>query len=891
MGQNVPLALFNGGEIGKEALARVDLEVYPSTAEVMENVLPLMGGAMIKAPGSEFICALADNTTAKVRPFVFNIDETRVLQFRDGEMRIIDGDAQVAITGAAATIGTPVNNASTGSASVLASGQDITFTATPSGEARAYWPITSGVNGSPTTFKFRIERRPLKIRIGTTTSAEDILNEITLDPGDHVITFTPTATTYYFRARLDDAGKAILSGLQRMEAGALAIPTPYAADDLQSLRFEQSNDVIWIYHPDYRTRALERRGDTSWSLRLFRPTTGPFEVLNTSTTTLTPSARVGSATLSASSALFSASSVGQIFQLEHQGQTRSLDATAVDQASETVRVIGVASSRIFSLSIAGTFSGSVKLQRSAGNDVDWQDVATYSISGVHQIDDDLDNQVIYYRVLCSAFTSGTIECIIYYAGGTTTGRCEIVAYTSPTSVTIEIFEAFGSASATTLWNEGSWSDALGWPAAGGIDESRHALGFDDRFFSSEVDDYEGYELGANSSDAISRRLGTGDVNAVRWIESGEQLLIGTSGGEVRIASSAYEEAITPLNVKAKAFGDEGSADAQAIKAGTRVVFIDRTRARLVQCYFDNDSAKIDTDDLTRLHKKVAGEIEEDSGDGFVEIAYQRRPEPRIWAVRSDGQLVTMLYGPKEGVYAWSRVTGANGGLFKSVCVRPGTPEDRVHVIVERVIDGVTVTYHERLALQNFYIDIDADEVMTAPKAWRLQCALSSDGVATDTFSGLDHLEGEEVRVWGDGRDAGAYTVVGGSITTSFPIEYAIIGLNYSGRWKSSKLAYGAQYGTALTMHKEVSRLGVVVHETPVGAIKYGRSWAEATDALSEEFEEGMTMDAPVTLWSKEYNQPFSGASEIDSRVYLVMDTPAPAMVLALVPGVDVQEQV
>jgi len=888
---NVPMVVFSGGEIGQEALARIDLDIYPTTADTIENILILLQGPMIKAPGTEYVGALPDNTAAIVRPFVYNIDETRTLQLRDSEMRIVDGDAYVALTGAAATIGTPVDNTSTGASSVGVVGQVVTFTCAASGEARAYWPITSGVNGSPTTFRFEVQRRAIKVRIGTTSSAEDILSELTFEPGLHTITFTPTNATYYFRARLATEGAAILTGLTRIAAGSLALTTPWLAADLFQLKMEQSNDVVWFYHPSYRTRVLERLGDTSWSLRFFRPATGPFERQNTTTTTLTPGALLGSTSLTSSVALFTAQSVGQLFELVHQGQTELLSATAVDQASDPIRVTSTDASRIFSLTITGTFVGSVKLQKSAGNTIDWQDVTTYSATASATVDDELDNQIIYYRFLCSAYTSGTIVCRLTYAGGTTTGRAEIVAYTSPTVVTIEVLEAFGAVTATTLWSEGSWSDVLGWPAAGTIDEGRHALIRNDRFWAGESDDYEAFTIGVDDADAISKRLGTGDVNEGRWIEAGEQLVIGTSGAEIRISSNTFEDAVTPLNAKAKAFGDEGSANTQAVKCGTRIVFVDRTRSRLVQCYFNEETAKLDTDDLSRLHKKIAGEIAEGSGDGWVEIAYQKRPEPRLWGVRSDGQLGVMLYAPKEGVYGWQRITAANGGLFKSVSVVPGAPEDRVHVIVEREIDGNTVTYHERFALQNFTVETDAATLArTAPAAWRLQCALSSDGAATTAFGGLGHLEGETVSVWGDGRYGGDYVVTGGSITTTAAFEYVIIGLNYIGKWRSSKLAYGARQGTALTQQKRVNRLGVCVLDTPVGALSYGRTFTDATDKLAGEFVDGMIMDAPVTLWSNEENQPFEGETSIDSRICIVMNTPAPVCILALVPSMTLDEQ-
>lgn len=51
------------------------------------------------------------------------------------------------------------------------------------------------------------------------------------------------------------------------------IPTPYATADLADLQFVQSGDVVTITHPSYDTRDLTRTGHTSWTLiaRTFQP--------------------------------------------------------------------------------------------------------------------------------------------------------------------------------------------------------------------------------------------------------------------------------------------------------------------------------------------------------------------------------------------------------------------------------------------------------------------------------------------------------------------------------------------------------------------------------------------------------------------------------------------
>jgi hypothetical protein len=48
------------------------------------------------------------------------------------------------------------------------------------------------------------------------------------------------------------------------------------------------------------------------------------------------------------------------------------------------------------------------------------------------------------------------------------------------------------------------------------------------------------------------------------------------------------------------------------------------------------------------------------------------------------------------------------------------------------------------------------------------------------------------------------------------------------------------------------------------------------------------MDGPALLVTAEENQPFEGEMEIDARVCLYSNNPAPVTVLAIVPNVDLQ---
>ena len=145
---NVPLVAFNGGEIGLESMARVDLDIYPTCAETMENIFPMMQGPMMKAPGTEYIGRTLNDSTAIVRAFIYNVDQTRVLEITDSQIVLVDGNAYVDIAGGTATIGTPADNSSTIGSSVAVSGQNVTFSAAAGGIAAAYWPLRSAMRTS-----------------------------------------------------------------------------------------------------------------------------------------------------------------------------------------------------------------------------------------------------------------------------------------------------------------------------------------------------------------------------------------------------------------------------------------------------------------------------------------------------------------------------------------------------------------------------------------------------------------------------------------------------------------------------------------------------------------------------------------------------------------------
>lgn len=878
---NVPLINFNGGEIGQEALARVDLEIYPTCGDLVENCLPLLGGGLIKAPGTQVCDETIGSAVARVLPFIFDVTDSFVLEFGNETLRFDYQGGTVQIEGAAASIGTPVNNSSTGGASVGASGTNITFTGAHEGSARARWPITTSAPTDAVSLQFEITKRPLKIKVGTTTTGSQALEEMTFDPGIHVITFVPGASPYYLQAQLDEAGSAQLIDITALSPGDLILPTPYAAGDLAQIKYEQFSNAYWLYHPLYQTRVLERRLNTSWSLRLFAPPDGPFHSDNTDQYhTLTPSSKRGTATISASKATFAATDIGRLVRIQHTGVDADRTIDAIDEATEGIYIPESggddALQETISWVISGTFTGTIALESSLDN-LTWS-VDDASVTGTSSKQDTSNR---WYRLRATAWTSGSASVRLFSGVGSTDGIARITAFSSATSVTAEVLTRFASTNASKVFALGMWSDGEGWPVAGALHDGRHALVRGDRFWASRSDDYESMEIGSEDADALSRRIGISRAGDARWIAPGERMIVGTIGAELEIKSNALDEPLTPTNNNVRSLNEQrGSADAQPIVANKRICAINRFRNRIYEIYYaDNGSHAID--DLTWLHKKIGGV------GGFVEIAYQEEPEPRLWCVRTDGQLAVMLYRPKQGVYGWARVmpSGTNAA-FESVCVIPGDTEDRVYVIARRTVNGVVKRFRERVALQDFE---------EGRQAVRVQCATVYEGDPA-TVIPVAHLEGETVQVWANGRVHADCVVTGGEITLDYEVQYAVVGLGYVGKWRSAKLAYGASMGTALTQDKQVHRAGLVVLDTPIGAIGYGRDFEQDDageyihmDRMTGEHEDGDLMDSPVTLVSTEQNNPFDGEADIDARICLVMDKPAPVHVMAYIPHMEVHE--
>jgi hypothetical protein len=87
---------FAGGEIAPSLFARTDIAKYQQALRKCRNFIIQRHGGIQNRPGTQFIAAVKDSTkTVRLIPFVFNSDQTYILEFGDRYIRFIKGGAQL----------------------------------------------------------------------------------------------------------------------------------------------------------------------------------------------------------------------------------------------------------------------------------------------------------------------------------------------------------------------------------------------------------------------------------------------------------------------------------------------------------------------------------------------------------------------------------------------------------------------------------------------------------------------------------------------------------------------------------------------------------------------------------------------------------------------------
>ena len=196
-----------------------------------------------------------------------------------------------------------------------------------------------------------------------------------------------------------------------------------------------------------------------------------------------------------------------------------------------------------------------------------------------------------------------------------------------------------------------------------------------------------------------------------------------------------------------------------------------------------------------------------SGKTITGLAFQRDPINLIWAVLSDGTLLSCLYIPEQNFVAWSR--HRTNGRVKSINMVPMSDGvDVISAVVERTLgDGSKRQYIEYLENMLPY-----SEEPNAENSFYVDSGLSGYFDAeVQTITGLDHLEGLEVVILADNCVVAPRTVINGTITLDRPAKTVHVGLQYDFHLKTLRFDLADQ--TLRDTRSKISRCVAEVLDT------------------------------------------------------------------------------
>lgn len=650
------------------------------------------------------------------------------------------------------------------------------------------------------------------------------------------------------------------------------IPSPYALADLTDdeglfrLRFEQSGDILYITDGLKAPRKLTRHANTRWVFTEFEPQGGPFKEQNTDHgVTVYASALVGTVTLTADAGIFSPDHVGSLFSLD-MVDGRSVKPWAVYQEIAYLDVRR--SDGKYYLCTAVGSEGSSQPQIT-GTEKPIHTYGRYWDGDGHDLDDGPGKGEI------------GAEWEFLHAGY---GWARITGYSSPTSVTASVISAFpdgvvGSGNATWRWAFGGWSDHEGWPDNVCFFRERLTFFTGRKAWASVAGDFENFrqrEFGeVLPESALSLTIDGGQGDPLKWVAPSKRLLYGTSGAEGTLGEQTTNQVFAPGNTKAEPETKWGSRAVTPCLIGQAVVCVHKSGRDVREFGYSLENDGFDSQSLTLFARHLFPR-----SAGIEQMVFQQQPHNVVWAGRSDGLLLGMTYNKQQGVSGWHRHPLGGDGIVEAVCSIPSPDgsRDDVWLIVRRTIDSQIVRYVEWLTPE--YEDGD-DRALVS----NADCHLIYEGTATDTITGLDHLEGCTVSVKVNGASHPNRTVESGSITLAAEYTKVAVGLLSNGRLKLMPIEAGAQMGTSKAKTKRIHKVTLSLVESLGGLC--GPTF-DLMERLQYRTPSGAMDEAPE-LFTGDIVIDFPGGYDGKATICIDLDQDQPFTLTAILPEMATYE--
>ena len=281
---------------------------------------------------------------------------------------------------------------------------------------------------------------------------------------------------------------------------------------------------------------------------------------------------------------------------------------------------------------------------------------------------------------------------------------------------------------TTLdWAEPAYSVVRGWPNCVGSHQDRLIFGggksLPNRLVFSKIEAPFNFDVGTGLDDeSIQISISFKKVPIIRHVISDKHLLIFTSEGEFYAPFGLGNKPLTPATVSVIPQTNYGvKARHMPQQFDGAVLLLTKTGSSLREVVFGNNDVGYSAPNLAfqaqhLLRSPGAFSALPEAGED-QDVGIQQ--EATAYVPNGDGTVATFAFVRKESIAAWA--LWATAGTIKTVRV----VDREVFFIVERTIDGATVTTLEKL---------DAGHL--------LDCSLKFTGASATTWGGFAHLAGQ-----------------------------------------------------------------------------------------------------------------------------------------------------
>jgi hypothetical protein len=324
----------------------------------------------------------------------------------------------------------------------------------------------------------------------------------------------------------------------------------------------------------------------------------------------------------------------------------------------------------------------------------------------------------------------------------------ITSVNSGTVISAMVNQTLSATTATIDWAEQAFSSVRGYPVAAAFHQDRLVIGgsrdLPNRLWLSQSGDLWNFNKGTGLDDeAIEFGLFSDQINAIRAVFSGRHLQVFTSGAEWIVTGTPLTPANIQLNRQTR-IGSIMNRYVPPVDVDGATLFVGRTGRDMREFLYADVEQAYQAADLALFAQHLLKDPVDQCFSPLDRILY---------LPLADGTLAVLTIYRTEEVFGWARMQ--TDGLVLSVA----TVGNTVYALVER---------NGSILLERFDSSVLLDS------------ALVGESVnPVSTWSGLNHLNGQNVTAIADDVVFNNIPVVGNSITLPVTARRVVVGLPYT----------------------------------------------------------------------------------------------------------------